>query len=269
MANPRTYHRPTTLTDALALAEQYPDALLLGGGAFTLGGTLIPYETVIDLQSVPDLRRVEAGEDGVFFGGACTLQSVVEHADVPAFVKTALTRSVPLNLRNGTSLGESLLLERPLLEWLCALMATGEASIQVYSGGEAVWVTPSAWVDSDAKGLVGGVHIPFARGARVGTAHVARTPADAAIVCAAARVVLDENGLVLQADVYLGGADGDLAVRSYVTGLEGLALLAESIRDVAEQIAAQAHPSTNSLGSAEYRRAMAAVCIRRAMEGCL
>src|SRR5690606_6043458 len=118
-SKPTNYYRPATRDEALALVGE-PDAIAVAGGALLFSRLELPYTTVIDLQDVPELNEIAADEHGVTIGAAVRLQDVVESDDVPAFLKRSLTRALPLNIRNGASVGESLMLDQPPREWLAA-----------------------------------------------------------------------------------------------------------------------------------------------------
>ena len=72
-AAPFTYHRPSSLDEALALLAEYDDAKVLAGGQ-----SLVPLmalrmgkpEHVVDLGAVPGLDRITVGDDGSVSIGA-------------------------------------------------------------------------------------------------------------------------------------------------------------------------------------------------------
>ena len=103
---------------------------------------------------------------------------------------------------------------------------------------------------------------------RWGEARVARTPADEPIVAAVAVVELD-GGIVRQARVALVGAWREAArLAEAPSALLGGPLDGERIRAVAAAVEREVAPRGDFRGSAEYRRAMAGVLTRRALEQC-
>jgi len=95
---------------------------------------------------------------------------------------------------------------------------------------------------------------------------VARTLADEPIVAAIAVVALDGD-VVGQARVALTGAWPEpLRLAEAAARLVGGPLDAEHIQAVAEAVEEEVAPQGDFLGSAEYRRAMAGVLTRRALE---
>ena len=124
MANPKTYLRPTSFDDLLALLPQ-PDALITAGGALAFGMLDIPYETVIDLESIPTLRETESAAGGHRLGSAIMLSEIAALPALNPVVRDSLTRAIPLNVRSRLSLIESLMYPtQPMLsEWLAVLAA--------------------------------------------------------------------------------------------------------------------------------------------------
>jgi CO/xanthine dehydrogenase FAD-binding subunit len=270
MTTPVRYHRPATLTEALQLAQE-PGAIALAGGAATFGALDLPYQSVVDLQGIPELKRVEAGESNIYFGAACSLQQVAETAEVPLVVRRSLTRANPLNVRHGASVGESLLQPTRFPEWLVVL-AAHDAGVEylTFKGKSSVASVSELLGEDDpfADKLITGLHVPLpGNGEALGSAHIARTPADAPILCAAAFLQV-EGEKVEMAFAALYGASAQPILRLHLTALEGHPLSNENIRAAAESVSDQVEPLSDALASADYRRAMASVVLRRALEDC-
>lgn len=102
-----------------------------------------------------------------------------------------------------------------------------------------------------------------------GESHVGRTPADEPIVAAFAAVELTERR-VCQARVALTGVwPKPVGLAHAAANLIGGPLDAEGIAAVARAVAYEVAPDGDFRGSVEYRRAMAQVLTRRALERCL
>lgn len=271
MSKPISYDRPRTLDAALALASSAE--LALAGGAFTLTQVLLPYDHVIDMQDVPELKPIEQRGDALFLGGAVTLQAVIESPLVPVAFKRAIERVIPLNMRNGASVGESVLaLREPMLrEWLAALVACGaQVELAAPSGIRSSMSILEAAQTNLPRAIIVGVSIPLAREREaVGAAFVGRTPADQPIVNAAARVRLNEGGQVTEATAALCGASPEPVIRLALTALLDNPLSESSIASGMSTIASAVNPVGDYLGSADYRREMARVMVQRALLDCL
>ncbi|NWG17597.1 MAG: FAD binding domain-containing protein [Chloroflexi bacterium] len=274
MATPKVYHRPTTLTEALQLAVQ-PGSAALAGGAITFNRLDAPMDVFIDLQAVPELNRIERHEGGWLVGGACRLEQIVELAGLPQTLRRALTRAVPVNLRNGASAAESLLRPAYSGEWVAALAALDAGVRRALTGGqtETFSITETTLVDgggrSLAEGIITGLFIPALKaGEALEAAFVARTPADAPIVSAAAFVRLDGRGLVETAFVALHGASAAPALNVHLPVLQGRALDKSAVETAARLVVEDISPAGDYRGSAAYRAEMASVLTRRALEAC-
>ncbi|MBL8148190.1 MAG: FAD binding domain-containing protein [Anaerolineae bacterium] len=273
MTTPTQYDRPRSLSEALALAGQ-PGTLAIAGGALTFGQMNLPYEHIVDLQDIPELKMVEASEAGMRIGAALPLSALLERDELPAALKASLTRAISPNVLNGASIGESLLLRTypALREWFAALIALGAAAETAdprHGPGHRerhLLLTAGPKLEQE---VITALLLPaFEPRVALGAAHVARTPADAPIVNAAACVHFDEQGRVKSAMAALGGVSA-APVDGFVLGsLSGWPLNRETAQAAAEQIAAHLAPPDDYLGSSEYRQAMAAVCLMRALEAC-
>jgi CO/xanthine dehydrogenase FAD-binding subunit len=125
-------------------------------------------------------------------------------------------------------------------------------------------------LEDEAKGQVKALHVPIqGPQSRWGEAHVGRTPADEPIVAAFAAVRMDA-GVVDQARVALIGVWPQSVRLAEAPGvLVGEPLSGERIRDVAVAVEEEVEPRGDYLGSTPYRRAMAGVLTRRALEACV
>ncbi len=270
--NPKHYYRPKTLDEAIKLANQ-PGALAIAGGAFAFGALELANETIVDLQGIAELKRIEQRGDGISVGGAATLQQVVESPLVPDVLKHSLIRTVPLNNRNGTTVAESLIVEDPPREWFAALVAWDIGMEQMLPNGELVIDSIASLLEGTSSqtlnnGIVTHLDIP-AIGEReaFGSSFVARTPSDIPIVNAAVYVMQDENSKIETAFAGLGGVSALIANIS-LKPLYGQTMTEAAITDTARWIMTQVNPVGDYLGSTEYRREMARVTVQRALTQC-
>lgn len=275
MPTPSEYHRPTALEDALNLCAT-PGSIALAGGALTFTMLDLPYQAVIDLQDIAALKAISSVGPQIVIGGAASLEAVVNASEIPAALKRSLTRTVPSNVRAGASAGESLTAPVPPLEWLAMLAALDCQVLHIAAGesASAVETSPLAdFVNNSPRpypGIITQITIPAPTGRRsLGAAFVARTPADEPIVSAAACVERDDAGVVQIVRVVLAGASAETLAVFTPEDLTGTALTPQSIASASHAISAQAMPVADYRGGVEYRREMAAVCTRRALEACL
>ena len=212
MRNPTAYYRPRTIAEAVRLlAQPHLTSVLLSGGAFRLAADDADYEAVVDLQAIPELSRIESDAAGLLWLGAnATLEETAAHPATPPLLRRALTRAIPPARRNGVSLGELIEFPAQAAEVIVALLALDTTLVFALPDEQrlplAELISASASSDLPRKGLITALTIPAAGISQgTGAAHVARTPADAAIVYAAAVITLDGGGRVAQARLALSG----------------------------------------------------------------
>jgi CO/xanthine dehydrogenase FAD-binding subunit len=263
MASPKFYHRPKTVQEALSLTAR-GNNIALAGGAVTLDRLEVEFDSFIDLQDIPELKRIEPKGGAWVVGASCSLQQVLEIPDLPAVVIRALTRAVTLNQRNGASVGESLRQRNKFQEWITALYTLEAPVHYLLPGGAAI--IDMIW--NQHEGIIAGLQIPLL-GEReaLGSAHVARTPADAPIVDAVAFMRASDQQQIEVVFCTVSGINEDRPTQ-ITFSLEGQPLIEVAVKAAVDQHSIQA-TYADYRGSAEYRAAMARVCIQRALMECV
>jgi CO/xanthine dehydrogenase FAD-binding subunit len=248
MPLPRQIHRPATPTEAAALLQQ-PGAVPLELGPRVPPDVHANAESVVDLSRL-GLDYIRADEDAIRIGPLTPLQSLVESEVIRAHASGLLARAARivahLGLRHIATLG-------------AAWRATdGPPDVRL-----ALLVLDAATnTDSPLAELI----LPRRPGVRAALERIARTPRDEAIVAAAVSLILRE-GVCREVRVALAGACPQ--PRRFIeveAVLEGQAPTANILQRAAEAAVANADPVADYRGSAEYRRAMAGVLVRRAVE---
>jgi xanthine dehydrogenase YagS FAD-binding subunit len=109
---------PTSVSEATGLLNQFgPGAKVVAGGSDLLGGIMkdwvvgkgMPYPAqIIDLTTIPELKGIKTGADGIHIGANTTLSELIEHQDLttqaPVLGQAAVTIASPL-IRNFGTLG--------------------------------------------------------------------------------------------------------------------------------------------------------------------
>ncbi len=273
--NPSGYYRPQTIAEAVRLLSQpHITAVLLSGGALRFATTDDPdYEAVVDLQAINELSRMTTAQDGTLLLGAnATFEAVASYGQMPPLLRQALTRSLPWNRRNTITLGEAIEYPGEVAEAFAALLALDATLIFAMPEERRIPLSAmGAVVEQPAvpqKGLITAVEIPAPAPGQVwGEAHVARTPADAAIVSAAAVLVIDEGGTITRARLALTGVWPEPArlAAAAAAALVGGPLEKGRIEKVLAALDAEIAPVADYRGGVEYRRAMARVLTSRAL----
>lgn len=206
-------------------------------------------------QKVPDsIYRMEAASD---------LDSIYSSGMLPDVLRGTLEGAFSWQRRNETTLERTLNMPGLAPQWVAGLLAGGA---RAYVEGNPI---PLAEVlQNAAKQEIEAVDVPVT-GMYWGVAQVARTPVDEPIVFAIATVSMNK-GVVVQTRAALTGVwQASVGEVEAVHALAGGPLNLERITEVSAKVAKEVSPKENYLGSVEYRRAMAVVLTRQALEMCL
>lgn len=274
------YRAPEALDEALSLLAEFgDDAKPLAGGQSLiplLNFRLARPAVLIDLNRVRSLAGIEATADGLRIG-AMTRQRMLERsADVarsaPLIAETMPHVAHP-QIRNRGTLGGSLAHAEPAAE-LPAVMITLGARLRLQSSTGERSLTADEFftglfaTDLRTGELLTAVEIP-ALPARTGYAfeEVARRHGDFALLGVAASVTLDAAGVCREARITLvnpgAGAERMQRAASLLAGRSPNATLA---REAGEIAAADVSATADVHASPEYRRQLARVLTRRALE---
>jgi carbon-monoxide dehydrogenase medium subunit len=267
------YTVPETLDEALqALADGGEDAKLLAGGH-----SLIPLMKVrlaaptllVDLRRVPGLRGVQS-DDGELRIGAMTPHA--EIADAKAgLLATAAGMIADQQVRNRGTIGGSLAHGDPASDLPAVLLAAeGRVTLQG-SGGERQVAASDLFQDylttavSDDE-VMTAVHVPKLSGYGFGYRKFNRRAEDWAMVGVCA-LVKAQDGVCEDVRVGLTHMSSvPLRATGVEEALRGQSLDAGSIARAAEQAAEGTSPPGDLNATPEYKRHLARVICRRALE---
>ena len=239
-----TYHRPTTLDEALILLAQ-PNTVPLGGGTLLSHPTVDPV-SIVDLQAL-GLNRIHKKGNSLEIGATVTLQQLLESEHCPEALKTALKLEAPLNLRNSATVAGTLVVADGRSTFACALLAL-DAKVTVISDQSSV-ISVGEFLPLRPRGLITIITIPLH--AKFAFEYVARTPSDKPIVCAA----LAQWGQG-RARLAVGGWGKSPSLAMDGTEAEGLEVAARNA----------CHEAADEWASAEYRMDVASTLAKRCLE---
>ena len=274
------YFAPTTLDEALALRAEhgYDSAVLAGGQSLVplLNLRMAQPEVVIDLGRVEGLDAISA-ENGTISFGAMVRQRQAERSEavraaLPLLAK-ALHHVGHPPIRNRGTIGGSLAHADPAAE-LPAVALALDAELVVAKSGSTRTVAAADFfqgflttaVESDE--LLVEVRFPKLAGG-IGTSFVeiARRAGDFATAGVGVGVVRDTDGAVADARIVLiGVGSGPVRAGAAEEALRGKRPSAELFADTAEVAVAELEPPSDIHATAEYRRQIAQVLVRRALE---
>jgi len=279
---PFRYYAPTSVEEALALlAEHGDEAKVLAGGQSlipTMNFRLAQPAVLVDLNNIPDLFYIQPNGNGGLRIGAMTRQAQVERAPLVAERAPLVHETMPHiahpQIRNRGTFGGSLAHADPAAELPAVTVALGGRFLARSQRGER-WIPAEEFfwglftTALEPDELLVEIELP-AMPPRTGWAfrEVARRHGDYALVGVAALVTLDEAGTCEEARlVFLSVGDGPVVAEQAAEVLRGQTPTAEAIRAAAETAAsADIDPVSDIHASAEFRRHLAKVLARRALE---
>jgi aerobic carbon-monoxide dehydrogenase medium subunit len=273
-----TYHCPHTLGEALELLASLENARPLAGGQSLvpmLNLRLATPDHLIDLGRIEELLSIEQTADGLALG-AMTTQRAIERSALARALCPLLTEAIEhvghQQTRNRGTIGGSLCHLDPAAELplvAAALDATLIAASK--SGRRRIRFAdfPAGYLTSHLRHdeIVTRVEFPALR-AGTGWAFVefARRPADFAIAAAAVVLSIDGSDSIREARIAVGGlGPAPLRIETAEKALIGQtcrnALLAS-----ASAVVAACPAEGDALYPPDYRRELAAVMTKRALE---
>ena len=279
----RKLMRPETMEEALGHRERYQkDALPIAGGQsllVLLRNKLIDPQVLIDLERLGELRSLQRKTDGVSIGAMNTIYNLMTSSDVRAAVPVlseAASKVGSTAIRNLGTIGGNLCHNEPGADLPPALLALN-AAVELRSRKGTRKVPLGEFFRGYFETVVApdeilcNVEIPPlpANASGIYLKH-AISAEDLAIASVAIVLIPDEGGKAREVRIGLGGvAPTPFRAGKAESALRGAALNEETIRAAAEIAASEADPMTDPHGSAEYRRKMVKVLVRRAISSAM
>ncbi len=277
---PFEYYAPESREEALALLTEHGgEAKVLAGGQSlvpSMNFRLAQPSILVDLNGVADLFGIHAHADGGLGIGAMTRQRSIERSPLVAARAALVAEAMPdiahPQIRNRGTIGGSLAHADPAAE-LPALMVALDAQIRAQSSvGERVIPAREFFLGVfttalEPEEIVSEVVIPPLP-KHTGTAfeEMARRHGDYALAGAAAVVTLGAGGVVAECTLVLFSI-GDAPVHALSASgvLLGVHPTEEAIRAASEALDDDISPSGDIHATAEYRRHLSKVLVRRTL----
>jgi carbon-monoxide dehydrogenase medium subunit len=276
--------RPQTLEEALADRERYGrDALPIAGGQsllVLLRNKLIDPTLLIDLEGIADLRGVDRRADGVSIGAMTTIDSVASSPELRELIPVLSQAAAQVGstaIRNLGTIGGNLCHNEPGADLPPALL-TLNAKVQLRSRGGSRTVELAeffrGYFETAVKPdeLLTRIEIPPQPTGITGVyLKHAISPEDLAIASVSVVVVADgKDRKTREVRIGLGGVSPvPFRAAKAEKILAASSLDDAAIREAAEAAASEAEPMTDPHGSADYRRKMVRVLIRRAVSAAM
>ncbi|MFQ5399804.1 MAG: FAD binding domain-containing protein [Anaerolineae bacterium] len=270
------YYRANSVEEAISLLSQHEGAKALAGGH-----SLIPVMNLrladpgvlVDIGRIDGLAGITGNGGGHRIGALTTHAAVAASSDLPTVLSEAAGMIGDPQVRNRGTVGGNVAHADPASDLPTVFTALGatfhitgpNGSRDVAAGDFFTGLFETALGDGE---LLTGISVP-AQGAGTGSAYAKMfNPASRYAMVGAAAVVTVENGTCTAASVAVGGLTPHAtSAPSVAAALAGKALTADAIAAAADAV--QDDLGGEILGdihaSADYRRQMAPVFVRRAL----
>jgi carbon-monoxide dehydrogenase medium subunit len=275
------YYSPRSVGEALALLARYgDDAKILAGGQSLLPMMKLRIATprcLIDINRIEGLAGLRRDGDRIVIGALCRHAEIMmsplirEHAPI---MLDAARQTADVQVRNRGTLAGSLAHADPSGDWPAVLMALDTSVTVAGTGGSRTIALGDFIVDAYTTALEPGemitevsVGIPASRsGAYM---KFEKRAGDFAVASAAVQVVVD--GTQCRAAAISLGAVGAKPIRASAAegALQGAAVTGEALNEAERRVREAADPFADTRGSVEYKRHLAGVMFRRAVDSAL
>jgi carbon-monoxide dehydrogenase medium subunit len=282
---PFEYRTPRNLKEVHATLKEFgPDAKLIAGGTalvIMMKQRLVRPSCVVSLRSVRGLNGIEVKDGGVSIGGLATHREVetspLLRRRLPMLTVT-YHHVATIRVRNMATVGGGLAHADPNQDPPPALIALGATVKATSANGSRVLPLDGFFTDYyetvlNPDEIITELFIPKLP-ANSGAAYLKflpRTADDYATVSAAAVLTLDKNlKTITDARIALGSV-GTTPIRAMAAEevLRGQPLRTEAFSEAGEKAKEAVDPISDFRGSAGYKKEMAAVFVRRALERAL
>ncbi len=270
--------------EAVALLDRHGgDAKILAGGQsliplmrFRIAGPSV----LIDINRINSLEYIQE-TDGVLHIGALTREAELDKSSLireryPILLDTSSMVADPV-VRNWATVGGNIAHADPANDHPATMLALGASVVARGPAGERVIPIDEFFTDAPfettlaANEVLTEIRVP-APAERSGGAYfkLERKVGDYAIAGAAAYIVLDASGNVSYAGIGLTNlGQTPIKARAAEQLLPGKPLDDAQIHAAADLAAAATHPTSDTRGPAEYKRAMARTLTVRALRKAL
>ena len=276
---PFSYDRPEALAEAIAVLSEFGDeAKVLAGGQ-----SLVPLLSLrfarparlVDVTGIPDLGGIRPLPDGGVAIGATTRTRALEVDHTIAARVPLAAEAAPFiahrQIRNRGTVGGSIAHADPAAELPAVMLALGAtAAVHGPQGSREIamsdlyrGVYTTALASDEILTEIRVPPPPPATGCAF--IEIARRRGDFALAGAAAVVTVDDGRCTAATVALVGVADRPLAVPQATAPLCGVAIDEVAAGEAGERAAAAARPRSDIHASSDYRRALVAVLVRRAL----
>jgi carbon-monoxide dehydrogenase medium subunit len=268
-----------SVDEALQLLEKHGDAgkLLAGGHSLipAMKLRLMSPGTLIDLGTIPGLRSIRVDGTSVVIG-ALTVHADVASSDLvrkhlPGLAEAASVIG-DMQVRNRGTIGGSVAHADPAADLPVVLTALNASFVVQASTGNRTIAVDEFFTDfyttaMAANEILTEIHVPIPPSGS-GTAYAKLPhPASGYVVVSAGALITQSSGSCVSARLAIGGlASGPIRAAATEIELRGKSLTPEAINAAAAKAADNSDPTEDSYASVEYKKHVATVYARKAIE---
>jgi carbon-monoxide dehydrogenase medium subunit len=271
------YHRPTSLEDALGLLASLEDAKILAGGQSLIPVMKLRFAApanLVDLNRVPGLDGIQGG-DGVLHIGALVRHNQIAASEVITSRHALLAATAPQIadplVRNLGTVGGSLAHADPAGDWGSAMIAARASVVLRRTSGEREVPASELFVDlftttMEPDEILTEVQVPLPSGPSGGAyLKLERKVGDFATVGVAVQVEM-ANGTIGRAGIALTGVGStNIHAADAEASLSGAEPNEATFAEAGRLAGATANPVSDVRGSADYKRHVVEVYVRRGL----
>ena len=272
------YHRPETLEEALALLDQHgDDAKILAGGMSFIPLMKLRFASpghLVDINRIPGLSGIS--EDGGWLRiKAVTRHNEIARSDVVKARYPAMATAAPLIadpiVRNLGTIGGSLAHADPAGDWGSVMLALGGEVVARSSSGERTIAVDDLFQSTftttlEPTEVITEVRVPVPAARSGGTyLKMERKVGDFATVGVAVQLTLDDGHVAGAGIALTSVGPRNIKAREAESSLAGAEPTEAAFAEAARLAAAAAQPASDLRGSAEYKRNVVEVFVRRGL----
>ena len=273
------YEAPDSIEGAVSLLANadVPAHVLAGGTDLIIqtNGSSDAERLFVDIKKISGMNEANLTDAGLDLGPSMSCAALTERSDIKA-VFPGLVESAWLigstQVQGRASVGGNLCNSSPAADTIPALIANGARCVIAGSGGERV-VAVEDFVTGVGQNCMEKVELlkviqvpkPAANTSDAYLRFIPRTEMDIAVAGAGVSVTLDDSGTCTAARVGIGAvAPTALLVPDAAAALVGSALDEAALQAAADAASAASSPITDRRGTADYRRQVVGVLVKRA-----
>ena len=274
-------HQPKTIAEASEMLAEFGEKgrLYAGGTELLLAmkHDLLRYEHLVDVKTIPGLNQIEVKNSFVMIGGTTTHRAIERSAlvqqNLPVLAEME-TQVANLRVRASGTLGGNLCFAEPHSDPATLLVALGaKAHVQGKSGTRSVTIdkliTGAYETSLAADELLAGVEIPIP--AKTQRAAYLKYQLKERPTLGLALVLEVDGENIKQATAVVGSVSAVPTQSIHTNGLltGPKSQVERQLGDAAEALAQAADPVDDLEGSAEYKRHLIGVFLKRAFAATL